>query len=406
MTRQSIAKWVAPLIAALIFLGGLEILLYLLDFKPVLNLQGKEFPFWAKNDPGHLRFLQGAVEKLGEMPQDAHAYEEDLYLVYRLRPELNIRVPFNDLSGMALKESFPDWTIVTDAEGHRVPRDRSGILSSRAGAGSKKIAFVGGSSFFGWGTDYKNTFVFQLPLMLRKQYPQCGAELVNHAVPGYAMLQNLRVLKGMISSGGVPDVVVLDATSNCSSGAPVTDKERVRLRLKPLNQLRFYLERFRFFQLFDQLLSNLRDHGVQKIRAMDCRAIRVPMGDYEESLQGFVDIAKLNHINLILVGICSGKAYIEKMRQLAQKNHIPHINFYEVMDQYTTDPGKIPFSGDEQESYRRAIGDDILEKDPSFFLLFPDKCHLNPTGHRVLALALMEEIKEKTLLKERECTSD
>lgn len=389
---------IVPLISILIFFGCVEIFLYAIDFRPHLNIDGKHFPFWAKNDPDHLRFLRAMVEKINRLSDDVCAYEEDLFLGYRLRPGLETNISFYDLSGMKLEGKFPPWSIVTDRNGHRVGRDRSRFFSSKGDAGFKKVVFMGGSSIFGWGTDYENTVAYQLESMVRECYPDLTFQFINYAVPGYAMIQHLRLLKKIIASRELPDMIVLDATSNCGNPASVTDKERERIRLRPLNRLRLYLEQFRFFQFLESLLLHVHNNNLQRSHDSDGQVPREPMEDYEENLQQFINIAKNNKIKLIMVGICAGKKYVEKMIYIAQRNEISYINFYEIMHQYTTGPKCIPFSGDEFDMYHRVVGSDIFEKDPSLYLMFPDKCHPNPTGHRILALALMQVInKEKQI---------
>jgi hypothetical protein len=386
-------RWFLPPISILLFFGCIEVFLYAIDFKSSLNLNGNQIPFWARNAPSALSALDKMARTKKKFTNDAYAYKEDLYLFYKLRPNLEMTVSFYDFSGMKLEATFPSWSIITDEDGHRVAsRQRSN--AQKGGVGLKKIAFMGGSSFFGWGTDYENTCAYQLELLMKDHFSDEFSQFINYAVPGYAMNQHLRLLKTMINRGEIPDMIVLDATSNCDVRVSITDKERERIRLRPLSLLRFHLGQFRFFQLFEMWISQIRPNNL----ANDLKLLREPIKDYQAYLEDFIEIVKANKIMLIMVGICSGKDHVDKMISIAGKNRIPHVNFYELVSNYTLDTEDIPFSGDEFEMYHRVFSSNILDKNPSLYLLFPDKCHPNSTGHRVLALYLMQEINRKKLL--------
>lgn len=385
-------RWFLPPISILLFFGCFEVFLYAIDFKPSLNINGNQAPFWARNAPSALHALEKMARTNKALSNDAYAYEEDLYLFYKLRPNLEMTVSFYDLSGMKLEATFPSWSIITDEDGHRVASSQRS--NAQKGADFKKIVFMGGSSMFGWGIDYENTCAYQLEVLMMDRFSDELTQFINYAVPGYAMNQHLMLLKTMINRGEIPDMIVLDATSNCDVQTSMTDKERERIRLSPLSLLRFHLGQFRFFQLLEMSISRIRPNNM----ANDLRLLREPIKDYQAYLEDFIEIVKANKIMLIMVGICSGKDHVDKMISIAGKNRIPHVNFYELVSNCTPDPEDIPFSGDEFEMYHRVFSSNILDKDPSLYLLFPDKCHPNSTGHRVLALALMQEINRKKLL--------
>jgi hypothetical protein len=125
---------------------------------------------------------------------------------------------------------------------------------------------------------------------------------------------------------------------------------------------------------------------------------REPLPDFEDYLQEFIDLARNNEIKLIAVGICAGRDYVDKLISVARNGNIAHIDFYEVIDDNVHNLSMVPFSDTELALYRGIYTREVLEQDPTLYLLFPDKCHPNPTGHRILALALRDRINEMGLL--------
>ena len=99
-------RWFLPPISILLFFGCVEVFLYAIDFRPSLNINGNQIPFWARNAPSALHALEKTVRTNKALSKDAYAYEEDLYLFYKLRPNLEMMVSFYDLSGMKLEATF------------------------------------------------------------------------------------------------------------------------------------------------------------------------------------------------------------------------------------------------------------------------------------------------------------
>lgn len=329
-----------------------------------------------------------------DLSNDVYAYEEDLNLFYKLRPNLQITVPFYDLSGMHLEASFPSWSIITDQDGHRVAGSRANSVSPRSGASLKKIAFMGGSSIFGWGTDYENTCAHQLEILIKDEYPEGRFRFVNYAVPGYAMSQHLRLLRKIIARKDFPKLILLDATSNCDVPSSATDKERERIRLRPQNRLRFYLGSFRFFQLLEMMIQDLDSSDTDRGGSL----LREPIPDYVNYLEEFIELVEEKNGKMIMIGICAGEGYVKQMISVAQTSRVPYISFGDVVKQYAGDSSKSPFGEHEGEIYRIVYRKDILERDPSLYLLFPDRCHPTPIGHRALASALLRIIDHEGLL--------
>ena len=87
--------------------------------------------------------------------------------------------------------------------------------------------------------------------------------------------------------------------------------------------------------------------------------------------------------------MCVESDYVEKMAQIAQREVIPYIDFYELISHLSENPETIPFHADERRLYESIYSKAVLSRTPTFYMLFPDGCHPNPTGHRALAKQLM-----------------
>ena len=72
----------------------------------------------------------------------------------------------------------------------------------------------------------------------------------------------------------------------------------------------------------------------------------------------------------------------------SETNGIDHINFFDSINRYCSivhkDASLKPFLND----YIKIYGKDILEDDQSLYFLFPDKCHPNALGQKILAMEI------------------
>lgn len=111
-------------------------------------------------------------------------------------------------------------------------------------------------------------------------------------------------------------------------------------------------------------------------------------------MEEFLTLADQHHIPVILIGLCAGPDYIAEAAKIAQARLLPYVNFYEIVNSSSTHLEEIPFLPGEIDLYNSVFGEDLLKSDPAYFFLFPDKCHPNPTGHRLLAEEIMERIQK------------
>ena len=381
-----------PLISLAIFFLVAEGLLWGIGFEPSVNRHGVEIPFWASHAGTFDRALDQLVLQARHLTDDVNAYRDDLTLFYRLRPNIHITVPFYDLSGKLLTGTFPDWDMVTDGQGRRCSvADRSSREEPADGDGVH-IAVMGGSSMFGWGTDYENTCAAALEARLRQDGGKVLYRVTNHAVPGYAMSQQLRILQTMVNRGTVPDWIVLDATSNCDVPVSITDHDREKQRLSVPGRLRYYLSRLKLFNLMEMGMIKLRPRAMahDNIRLA---TVRIPLDAYPTYVDAFVTLARKNDISLILVGLCADARYVGKLAEIAHNRDVPMVDVYALFQNAVSLTGTALFARGEKEMVQRVYPAAMLKENPSLYFLFPDECHPNPTGHRLIAGKLAEIIR-------------
>lgn len=387
MHRKSLfIKCVAPLFSIVGFFMASEMVCCLVGYNPTFERHGVDIPSWVRNAGTFERAVEQLALKANLLSRDVAAYQEDLRLFYKLRPNMDITVTFYDLSGMPLNGTFPDWSIVTDADGRRCGARASTALPTDDGADLTEIAFMGGSSFFGWGADYENTVAAVLEKMANETGNGKKFHFVNYAVPGYAMSQQLQILEKMVAEKQTPDYIVLDATSNCDVPSVLTDAIREKQRGTLAGRLRYYLGKLRLFKFMESVWLSA---GGERPPAQ-LPVARIPLKDYDDYLQDFIALARAHHIRLVFAGLCASRQYLEKMGAVAEEMGVPHVNFYDLVSIYTDDSTSIPFLKNEKEQYHAIYSDDVIGQTPALYLLFPDRCHPNPTGHRVLAHELLQ----------------
>ena len=394
--NQIITFLILPLSSVLIFFSFLELCLYLVDYKPYLKSgENHLMPFWARNAASISSGLPKLLEDRGELTNDVLlAYEDDLYLNYKLKPNINIKVDFWDFSGMQLEGTFPAWNIVSDRHGRRVSPAAFLPEVKKHDNHGKDVVLLGGSSVFGWGTDYENTFAHKLELLIDSNSPGHQYEFINYGVPGYAMNQHLILLKKILAQKNLPALIVLDATSNCDAPASMSDKQMDVYRQKFVVQLRYYLEQLRFFQLLEVLVSRFRPVTKEIVQGMPRESIE----DFEEYVNEAIDIIQEKKIHLILVGLCASQPYLDKLESIANEHAIAHVVFNDLVDSTLHDLERVPIIAREYEMLKDVYKKNELADDPSLHLLFPDKCHPNAIGHGVLAHKLYSLILEENLL--------
>jgi len=123
-------------------------------------------------------------------------------IVYRVDPEIRYVLAPNQQGWV------DDGFVTTNSLGFR-----GGEIASPKPAGRYRVVVLGDSVAFGWGVNDGETFAAQAEQLLRRHEKYRDAEVVNLAVPGYAVRQEVALLKRTVAQLQ-PDLVLIGFYSN------------------------------------------------------------------------------------------------------------------------------------------------------------------------------------------------
>ena len=125
-------------------------------------------------------------------------FEADPVTMWRMRPSL-----------VAAKEHFAFRGRLSNPQ-----RVRSNVIIPMEKAANEiRILFLGDSVTFGWGLELEQTFADRTEKMLDERFPELDFTSINAGVPGFALLQGVRLLEAEGWSYR-PDLVVTSFGSN------------------------------------------------------------------------------------------------------------------------------------------------------------------------------------------------
>ncbi len=123
-------------------------------------------------------------------------------IVYRVDPEIRYVLAPNQHGWV------DDGFVTTNSLGFR-----GNEIASPKPAGRYRVVVLGDSVAFGWGVNDGDTFCAQAEQLLRRHEKYRNAEVVNLAVPGYAVRQEVALLKRALAQLQ-PDLVLIGFYSN------------------------------------------------------------------------------------------------------------------------------------------------------------------------------------------------
>jgi hypothetical protein len=138
-----------------------------------------------------------------------------LMLMQQIGSIADIKKPSPDpVLGFELKRNLNITThgarIITDAQGHRVPKDMTSVPKD-----AMRIAVLGDSSSFGWGVDYECSY----PYLYRQEMArltQAPIDMANFSVPAYDSRQEARTFQTKVLPYK-PDLLILHHDDNDAS---------------------------------------------------------------------------------------------------------------------------------------------------------------------------------------------
>lgn len=367
----------------------LELSLRVAGYQPHIKIQNMELPYWiAGLDSTFVDDYKNRLKILGEVNEDIYAYRPDPLLGYLLKP--NYRRKIAGYSSVFPVDNMPQWTLVSGQDGYRTGTNEG--PKNKEDFPGKSVFILGDSSSFGWGVDFDETFGFVVTEILNRSLRPGDApyRIVNRAMPGFSTFHGLRAIRQMndIKPG---DRVLVSLGSNDHSPASMTDHGRSVKQQSAPAKLRREFERLLFFKMLKSFWVSVR---VPFADGTDRLVNRVPVEEYRKNLGIIFETIKGQGGNPIFVSICNFKDYASAALELSNAGDIPFIDFIEqVRPLLDNIPRRFP---EKFMRYFDAYGEK-MEENEIYSVLFPDGCHPNAIGHRLLGEILFEVLNRNSL---------
>ena len=375
----------------IVFFGLLEGVLRLAGVQPKIRLQQFELPAWlATLDPLLLDAYEGRLAAQGFVNEDIYAYRADEELGYRLKPNLNLRV--RNYSSPAHVDRMPEWTIISNSRGFRAGSDPE--EPSHPDNPVRTIHVLGDSSSFGWGVDFEETYAYVLREKLNASLEPGEAPFAvrNHAMPGYSSFQGRRLMQGM-DAIGKGDLVLVSFGGNDSLPVITSDRLRHERRKSLTGRLNGALSNFLFYRTLRATLINLA--GWKKSEAQR-DTFRVSLKDYQDNLKTMFAIAEEKEARPVFVNVCNFYEFPAVAESLSREKAVPFFNFPEQLKAYL--PAVAALFPEKFMTYFKIYGD-LMNTNESFAFLFPDNCHPNVIGHRLMGEIIFRTLQDESGLR-------
>lgn len=345
-----------------------ETVLLLLNF-PVGLVSEKFVPFWL-DQPGVGLQGQQTLLNIDDPENVIQAYEYDADHGMRLKSNIDVMVKAFAIPDKEIEAKLPPWRIVTNKLHYRVWSDRRIIDSMNT------LLIMGGSSPFGWGVEFKDSFP-----ALMAQAEDKDFKVMNLAIPGCTIYDALLLYRKYRSSIKQSRLLyfILDAGSNNLGLSSMSDSNARAYRRSVKGKIRLLASRFRLYWL---VKTYLNQYGYLLEKS---EKIRVPYNEYKKYLKELLSMAVEDNGKIILLNICNNdKALIQIMK--TQASELP-IRFFDV-NQYFDTVIKSDLSERFPELtkyYTVLYGSKRLNEYPRWILEFHKNCHPNMLGHKLLA---------------------
>ena len=326
------------------------------------------------------------LKTLGKVNQDLYAYRPDPIIGYALKP--NYKREITGYSFMSPASNMPRWTLISGEDGYRVGSDKGEVKGNRLP--EKSVFILGDSSSFGWGVDFENTYGFVFTDIINRSLKpgEASYRVVNRSMPGLSTFGGLKAVRQMndIKPG---DWVLVSLGSNDHAPASMTDHQRsINLQSTP-EKIHKELERFLFFKMIRSFWISVRISFNDKSKRL---VNRVSIDEYNKNLRNIFDVIRSHGGVPAFVNICNFKGYASVAIELSNATDTPFIDFIEQVRPFFNEiPSRFP---KKFVRYFDAYGEK-MEENELYAVLFPDGCHPNAIGHRLLGEVLFEVLERK-----------
>ncbi len=368
------------LVSCFISLFVCEVILIISGFP--LGLEGRVFlPFWL-NQPGVGLRLRQTLQGL-EDPQKLYSvYEYDKEHGIRLKKNVNIDVKTFGIPDKEIETKLSHWRLATNKLHYRI------WSNGKTPEDDNLLLILGGSSPFGWGVDFEDSF----PAIMAKQENK-PAQVMNLSVPGYSIFDSWLLYKEYrkMIRNKKSFRLIIDGGSNNLGLSSTTDKEAYRYRLSWEGKTRFLLSQLRLYWLVKGFL-NQHGYFIDKLDK-----IRVPYVEYRGLLESLLKMAIEDGGNVTIINMCNNdKRLIDIMKEMASKYKVDFFDSNLYFEQVIELIRSGTFSGYKEltQYYNSLYGYKRLEKNPRWMLEFHMICHPNKLGQMLIA----EELERRSSL--------
>lgn len=368
--RRSIKNLAFSGIVVLLFFAVVEGSLRLAGLQPKFVYRSFDLPLWMQDvDPVILDDFKKQLSRRGGVSEDLHAYRFDPDLEWILKPEISVSV--KNYSSAVFVDKMPKWNIVSNQDGFRVGRKQQ----FPAGF-SHTLNILGDSSSFGWGVEFDETYGAVLKELLNGDRKNQYA-LANYSIPGFTSFQG-RLLIHRLAAIRPGDLVVVSFGGNDASAAGSSDRRRFAERHSLLGKIREAMNRTRTYRFLESLLipERTKKTGVAK-------NTRVSLEDYAVNLREIFREVRRKQASPVFVSVCNGAMYAQAAKAVAESLDVPFFDFPERMSPYLEKVAAAQIQPAKYRAYVESYGP-LMKKDPWLRVIFPDHCHPNAIGHRLM----------------------
>lgn len=367
------------LIAIVVFFASIEAGLLLSGYQPKIKLQKFDIPSWVADlDPVAVEEYKENVARRGFVNEDVYAYRPHPELNYLLKPNVRLQVK-NYLSERYL-DKLPPWTIVSGPGGFRV--GGGGAEIAPEGVPLRTVHVLGDSSSFGWGVDFEETYGYVVEQELNRARGRDGLfyALENHSIPGFTSFQGRLLANRFLAEGVNPgDLVLVSFGYNDATPSSESDRKRFEKQNSSLGKLRWTLNRFLLYRILKSFFIS-RDWAGES-PSPDTASPRVSSEEYRENLRAIFDSVLRRGGDPVFISVCN-YVYSAAAQEVAETYNVPFVSFPEEWEPFLPQaPSLLP---EKFRAYRDSYGN-LMNEDEYLIFMFPDYCHPNAIGHRLIA---------------------
>ena len=181
------------------------------------------------------------------------------------------------------------------------------------------------------------------------------------------------------------DIVLVSFGFNDSYTSKSSDQLRFEARNTMPGKIIWSLNRLLILKGLRTLILNLPD-----LRIFESKFTRVSLKEYQNNLVFIFKAILKKKGKPLFLNICNGQEYSSAAEKTAKTLKVPFLNISEKFKQHLSQAHNI--YPEKFVAYFEAYGE-LMEKEAQLAFLFPDFCHPNAIGHRLIAEILFHESK-------------